>query len=355
MVVLFISACAVMGAVVVFADHQMNKYAQRVTVCLMGLILMSAVWMKFRDPLVVENHVIHDKTIVHEETVVHEETIVHEVDANLLPPKPIMEADLCAGYYEKLKSGKDIASQYGQDIVLYQIFKDSPSGHFMDLAACWPKRLSNTYLLETCMGWTGICIEADPRKLPAIVRDRTCRVIPDCVTQNHTEVTFGSKSVVGTNGIHNDSNRAGSFKLTCHPLDYLLKKHGSPKVIDYMSLDIEGSEDGAMLTLGDDYRIETFTLELYHLRKDAEKMKVVRWFLDKHDYVPVIGFPTDKRNVCASTQNGNHIFDISLDVLLGEKFRTSANHYQTHDVLFVRRDSKYFDHIKKLYGCASDP
>jgi hypothetical protein len=106
-----------------------------------------------------------------------------------------------------------------------------------------------------------------------------------------------------------------------------------------------------MLTLGDDYRVETFTLELYHLRKDQAKMKVVRWFLDKYNYVPVIGFPTNKHDICNSRDDGNHIFDISLDELLGEKFRTSKNHYQTHDVLFVRRDSKYFDHIKNLYDC----
>ncbi len=50
----------------------------------------------------------------------------------------------------------------------------------MDIGANNPKELSNTYFLEKCMGWKGICIEADPGLAAVLRAERACTVVNLC-------------------------------------------------------------------------------------------------------------------------------------------------------------------------------
>ncbi len=52
-------------------------------------------------------------------------------------------------------------SQFGEDEILLELFKDIPQGRYVDVGAHHPYRYSNTYLLYK-KGWRGVNIDANP-------------------------------------------------------------------------------------------------------------------------------------------------------------------------------------------------
>lgn len=319
--------------------YEMQKNNKKIAT----LILFINAMMMFYD-MARQNKIIFRDTIIHET----ERVVENEWEDNYgLLPKVKEDYDKCDNFIKKLENNEKLFSQFGQDNVFWDIFKNFKKGTFVDLAACWPKRLSNTYFFETCMGWDGLCIEADPRKIIDLVKNRTCRVVPECVTQTRQEVRFGSAEIIGTNSINNK----GTMSLTCETFDYLLKKYGSPKQIDLLSLDIEGSEAGALLSLNGDYTFDFIDIELYNIRDNKEKSDVIRDFLISNDYIPIVGFPVKKRNYCNSIEPGNKIWGRTVeDIFSNEFIKDSKKRYQTHDVLFVRKDSKHLHRVKKLFN-----
>jgi hypothetical protein len=284
------------------------------------------------------------------DNIVNAQTPFHDVTPHYVTRRQPLEYERCDAFTEILKDPRGkLFSQFGQDNVLYMIFKDYRGGVFLDLAACYPKLLSNTYYLETCLAWTGFCVEADPRKIVDLVKNRTCQVVPECVTENRQIVNFGSDAIKGTNSIH-EHKKKGSVELTCEPLHTLLTKYGAPRRIDFMSLDIEGSEDGALLSIGP-YTVDIMTIELAHLRKNTAKSAVIQHFLLENDYRPVVGFPSNKAILCDPSEPGNNIWGLTIEELFAPIYNQGKHKHQTHDVLFVRRDSRHYDRVPTIFKC----
>ena len=98
-------------------------------------------------------------------------------------------------------------SQSGQDLFVLQLIKNKKP-YFVDIG-CWePINLNNTYLLEN-NGWNGISID---------------------ITDLTTEWTARKSKFVKANALE---------------LDYttLFNENKAPKVIDYLTIDIEGNGD----------------------------------------------------------------------------------------------------------------
>ena len=57
-------------------------------------------------------------------------------------------------------------SQAKQDELVHRLLHRKRNGFFVDLAANHPVRISNTRALEREHGWSGLCIEANPRQAP---------------------------------------------------------------------------------------------------------------------------------------------------------------------------------------------
>src|SRR4051812_42276929 len=55
--------------------------------------------------------------------------------------------------------GPDRNSEHGEEWIARDYFKDRRDGFFVDVGANDYKRSSNTYYLETALGWSGIAIE----------------------------------------------------------------------------------------------------------------------------------------------------------------------------------------------------
>lgn len=137
------------------------------------------------------------------------------------------------------------------------------SGYFIDLATNDPIVRSTTYFLEQCLGWNGICIEPNPRHHARIRRERSCELVPNCISSLAGNVTFavGTKRFGGSSQIASDARQRSSAPTTvartgqlsqyseiavrCERLDAVLAARGVSHV-DYLSLDIEGHERVAL-------------------------------------------------------------------------------------------------------------
>jgi hypothetical protein len=66
-------------------------------------------------------------------------------------------------------------SQYGQDKwIAEEVFPELKGGYFVDLAAGDGIFLSNTYVLEKDLGWSGICIEPNTESFKKLKLNRNC-------------------------------------------------------------------------------------------------------------------------------------------------------------------------------------
>ena len=119
-------------------------------------------------------------------------------------------------------------SQCGQDLFVHYL-NEGKSGKFLDLGCSLPMKINNTYLLEL-NGWDGISL--DIQNFNTQWEQRKCKfILADCLNQNYNE---------------------------------LLKDYYDDKVIDYLTLDMEGCGDRYKLLqkiIESDYTFKIITIE----------------------------------------------------------------------------------------------
>ena len=146
------------------------------------------------------------------------------------------------------ESPEPFSSQYGEDEFLVKHKHVPRSGVFVDVGAGDPVRFSNTYYLER-LGWTGVCIDADPKQIEALRRSRTCAVewaavaaedgevdLLQCEDPDYSTTLDHLPELAANRGWGYASTRVPSLKL-----ETILGKHGL-ETIDLLSIDTEGSE-----------------------------------------------------------------------------------------------------------------
>jgi FkbM family methyltransferase len=162
---------------------------------------------------------------------------------------------------------KKYYSQADQDRwVVEQVFNYKTAGYFLDIGAFDGVRLSNTFYLERNLGWTGLCLEADPGTFPALKANRKCKCLNACVGLPGQNVEFASGlgPFSGSRKMSEEDATAGGAKMdvTTVSLAGILKEHNAPRVIDYISLDVEGMEYDVMQTFPfEEHRFLCATIE----------------------------------------------------------------------------------------------
>lgn len=143
-------------------------------------------------------------------------------------------------------------SQAGQDAWVEEITGGKRNGFFVDVGAYDGLESSNTAYLEQQLGWTGICIEAGTEYFKLLAVNRP----------NSTNINMAVMPYVGSclfSG-HSVSDRGDS--IPCAPLTEILRLANAPHTIDYMSIDIEGGEVGAISTMDwNAYQVNLITIE----------------------------------------------------------------------------------------------
>ena len=109
----------------------------------------------------------------------------------------------CREWMREGKEHNEFTSQYNQDAFMYYNFfrcMDGP-GTYVDVGAGpQPKKLSNTWFLDACLGWKGVCAEPDKASADVLRQNRTCLVVETAVS------TFPGEGTV--------KKGAGGFSLT---------------------------------------------------------------------------------------------------------------------------------------------
>ena len=143
-------------------------------------------------------------------------------------------------------------SQFGQEILALTINNWKRNGFFVEFGALDGKTHSNTYMLEKEFGWNGIVAECGMRWEQELLRNRKCKIERSAVwKETGKELIFIDCESPGLSTLEEYRESDGhallrekgkSYKVKTISLIDLLRKHESPKRIDYMSIDTEGSE-----------------------------------------------------------------------------------------------------------------
>jgi FkbM family methyltransferase len=166
-------------------------------------------------------------------------------------------------------------SQNFQDVWVLHELKDKHNGFFVEFGATNGIDCSNTYMLEKDYGWKGILAEPNPYWHDALFRNRNCAITTECVyTKSNEQLTFNAvanaadlSTIQGYGDTDEHSqvreNHSAITVRTVSLLD-LLKKNNAHQIIDYLSIDTEGSELDILtqfFTENTQYQIRCITVE----------------------------------------------------------------------------------------------
>lgn len=162
-------------------------------------------------------------------------------------------------------------------------------GFFIDLACADGVFLSNTHFLEKNLGWSGILFEPNPNFHEKVNTSRSSKLVTECVSSTANEVVdfridngmFGGQ--VSDNFDNNAANRASQLvdaeviKLRTTTLAAAMINNEAPKIIDFMSLDIEGGEWEALKY----FPFDQFKFRCIAIERPSLELCLL---LDKHEY-----------------------------------------------------------------------
>jgi FkbM family methyltransferase len=143
----------------------------------------------------------------------------------------------------------------GQDKWVVEFFNAKRNGYFVDVGAYDGVEGSNTLYLEKILGWNGICVETFLSHFNIMRMARKCILENVAVWSKPTTLFFQPQN-------HTTRDNQQGIPSRATTLAELFKKHKTPKIIDYINLDIEGSEYEALLGFPFDTHIGlTWTIE----------------------------------------------------------------------------------------------
>ncbi|XP_050423715.1 uncharacterized protein LOC126835279 isoform X2 [Adelges cooleyi] len=196
----------------------------------------------------------------------------------------------------KLSNMQLVDTSMGQATEISKIIDYKKGGFFIECGALDGETRSNTLYFERFFGWNGLLIEADPLNFAKMLRKgRRAYLSPTCLSINpYPEIVsflqrsnmgrIASDEVVEDEVIPNDIERknAPRVRVQCFPLyTYLLALNIT--VVDYFSLDVEGSELNVLKTIPfDKIDIKTLSVEFFHVKEGDDG---VRKFLEDKGYI----------------------------------------------------------------------
>jgi len=157
-----------------------------------------------------------------------------------------------------LQDSEESQSQIYQDLVCLMFMDFKVNGFFVEFGASDGVRFSNTYLLEKKYGWNGILAEPARKWHGPLKKNRNSIVDTRCVYRKtgellkFNETHIGELSTVDSYSFsdsHADLRKNGlSYTVETVSLSDLLQQNSAPAVIDFLSIDTEGSEFEILLS-----------------------------------------------------------------------------------------------------------
>ena len=143
-------------------------------------------------------------------------------------------------------------SQLRQDLFVLSHLGFKKNGFFVEFGATNGLDLSNSHLLEKEFGWNGILAEPATCWHKELKNNRICNIETDCVWRDSqsvlmfnqvNEAELSTINIFSDDDSHSKARKKGkTYEVQTISLNDLLKKYNAPKMIDYLSIDTEGSE-----------------------------------------------------------------------------------------------------------------
>ena len=191
-----------------------------------------------------------------------------------------------------LKGASGSKSQFYQDLFVFNESGRKRNGYFVEFGGTDGVEGSNSHFLEKEHGWQGIVAEPAKCWHERLRSNRQCHIDVRCVWNQSGETikfcesesaTLSTASEFVDSDMHSAERKArlASYDVETVSLLDLLEQHQAPAVIDYLSIDTEGSE---LLILSsfdfDKYDIRILTVE-HNWTPDRDKIHAL---LASHGY-----------------------------------------------------------------------
>jgi FkbM family methyltransferase len=145
----------------------------------------------------------------------------------------------------------DIISQLNQDLFVLRKLNHKREGYFVEVGACHPIKLSNTYRLEHDFNWKGLLVEPNPELVTELRKFRTAAVIPCAVSNSLNSVNLiiatnpefskiANKKIKNSHGLFESTGK--SVTVDAWKLEDLFEQNKVPSDFDVLTIDIEGNE-----------------------------------------------------------------------------------------------------------------
>jgi len=173
-------------------------------------------------------------------------------------------------------------SQIRQDLFVLSALNFKKNGYFVEFGATNGIDLSNTWLLEKSFDWNGILAEPAKIWLADLHKNRTAKIDERCVWERdgeflefleatHPELSQ-LKSDNGNDFHSQDRVSRKTYSIESVSLGKLLDEHRAPQVVDYLSIDTEGSEYEILREFDfNSYRFNCITVE-HNFSKQRQKI-----------------------------------------------------------------------------------
>jgi FkbM family methyltransferase len=187
-------------------------------------------------------------------------------------------------------------AQLAQDILALVLSNYKKNGFFVEFGACDGYHLSNTLILEKEYAWSGILAEPAKNYHQDLLKNRNCSIDFRAVYNTSKKIlNFKETDQSDLSGIedhfqidnHLLKRQAGNnYQVETISLNDLLLEHSSPNIIDYMSIDTEGSEFEILKNFNfDRYKIRFISIEHNFIEESRNKIKDL---LEKNNYQRIL-------------------------------------------------------------------
>ncbi len=172
-------------------------------------------------------------------------------------------------------------SQLRQDLFALARVDFKQGGFFVEFGATDGVDLNNTWLMEKDFGWSGILAEPARGWHDDLKANRSCTIDTRCVWRasgenlSFTEAPRGENSAISSFVKPSRKLRGQSYEVETISLGDLLAAHDAPDVIDYVSIDTEGSEFDILKALDFDrwsFRVMTVEHNFAPQRDDIHRL-----------------------------------------------------------------------------------
>ena len=171
-----------------------------------------------------------------------------------------------------LKLRDSSKAQMSQDILVALKLNSQRGGFFVEIGGADGVYCSNTHMLEKELAWDGIIVEPARSWHEELKRNRQCAIELSAIGGESLErIRFfeaESPNLSTLSTLHNFDGGGKSRKkfkeydVKQLSLLELLIKHNAPKIIDYLSIDVEGNEYGILENFNfSEYDIKIITCE----------------------------------------------------------------------------------------------